>query len=109
MAGGRSSSFPPCADHQTTKDLEPEQMSRFRMLRLHGGGAKGTFTAAVLSELESISKKQIYRYFDLITGTSTGGIIAIALGLGVPASEILEFYVSEGPKIFPAIGVQKSW
>jgi len=64
-------------------------MSRFRILSLDGGGVKGTFTAAVLSELESMSKKRIYKYFDLITGTSTGGIIAIALGLGVPASEIL--------------------
>jgi len=82
-------------------------MSRFRILSLDGGGVKGTFTAAVLSELESMSKKRIYKYFDLITGTSTGGIIAIALGLGVPASEILEFYVTKGPEIFPAIGVKK--
>jgi len=82
-------------------------VGRFRILSLDGGGVKGTFTAAVLSELESISKRRIYEYFDLITGTSTGGIIAIALGLGVPASEILEFYVEKGPKIFPALGVKK--
>ena len=82
-------------------------MSRFRILSLDGGGVKGTFTAAVLSEMESISKKRIYTYVDLITGTSTGGIIAIALGLGVPASEILDFYVTSGPEIFPGIGVEK--
>jgi patatin-like phospholipase/acyl hydrolase len=68
---------------------------------------KGTFTAAVLAELESISRKSIWKYFDLITGTSTGGIIAIALGLGVPASEILGFYLVNGPVIFPSIGVKK--
>lgn len=82
-------------------------MSRFRILSLDGGGVKGTFTAAVLSELESIFQKSIYKYFDLITGTSTGGIIAIALGLGVPASKILEFYLTKGPEIFPSIGVSK--
>jgi len=82
-------------------------VSRFRILSLDGGGIKGAFTAAALSELESMTKKSVHKYFDLITGTSTGGIIAIALGLGVPASDILKFYVEKGPEIFPAIGVKK--
>jgi patatin-like phospholipase/acyl hydrolase len=82
-------------------------MSRFRILSLDGGGIKGTFTAAFLAEIESMLGVSLYKYFDLITGTSTGGIIAIGLGLGVPASEILDFYVEKGPEIFPAIGIKK--
>ena len=80
-------------------------MSRFRILSLDGGGIKGTFTAAVLTELEKMTGKRIADHFDLITGTSTGGLIAIALGLGVPAHELLTFYEKRGPEIFPLVGL----
>ena len=75
---------------------------RYRILALDGGGVKGAYTASVLSTLESLTGKSISQHFDLITGTSTGGIIAIAIGLGIPLSEILDLYVSKGPKIFPS-------
>lgn len=39
-------------------------------------------------------------HFDLITGTSTGGIIALGLASGIRPREIVEFYVSKGPSIF---------
>src|SRR6201997_4393743 len=80
---------------------------RFGILSLDGGGIKGTFTAAVLAEWEKHSGKVIADHFDLIAGTSTGGIIALALGLGLPAAKILEFYQKEGPKIFPNITTQQ--
>ena len=79
-------------------------MSRFRILSLDGGGIKGTFTASVLAELEAMTGKRMVEYFDLITGTSTGGIIAVALGLGMPAQEIVAFYCAKGPDIFPRQG-----
>ena len=82
-------------------------MHRFRILSLDGGGIKGTFTAAVLAELERMTGKRLADYFDLITGTSTGGLIAIALGLGIPAEEVLDFYQREGPNIFPSMGIQR--
>lgn len=53
-------------------------MNRLRVLSLDGGGIKGTFIAAVLAQLEADTGKRLVRHFDLITGTSTGGIIAIA-------------------------------
>src|SRR5260370_21432693 len=81
----------------------------FRVLSLDGGGIKGTYTASVLAELEAMSVKDIGRYFDLITGTSTGGIIAIALGLGIPPKEILKIYMEQGPKIFPSGFLRKLW
>ena len=73
----------------------------FRILSLDGGGIKGTFTASVLVELEKMEHVRINEYFDLITGTSTGGIIAIALGLGIPMDRVLQLYKEEGKEIFP--------
>jgi patatin-like phospholipase/acyl hydrolase len=77
----------------------------FRVLSLDGGGIKGTYAAAFLARLEEMSQKRVVEHFDLIAGTSTGGIIALALGLGIPASKILQFYVERGPEIFPLISV----
>jgi patatin-like phospholipase/acyl hydrolase len=82
----------------------------FRILALDGGGIKGVFAAAFLAEVERMTGKRVADHFDLITGTSTGGIIAIGLGLGLPATEILGFYVKHGPAIFPSVGVHvRSW
>lgn len=77
-----------------------EVQSRFRILSLDGGGVKGAYTASVLHMLEELSGKSISDHFDLITGTSTGGIIAIAIGLGVPLEKIVKLYVENGPVIF---------
>lgn len=74
---------------------------RFQILSLDGGGIKGLFAAAVLAAIEEDLQTNIIDHFDLITGTSTGGIIAIGLGLGMRPREIVEFYLAEGPHIFP--------
>lgn len=71
-----------------------------RILSIDGGGIRGTFPAAFLANLEEGLELPIGRYFDLIAGTSTGGIIAIGLGLGMRASEILRLYEERGPEIF---------
>ena len=76
-------------------------------MSLDGGGIKGAFTAAVLAEWEKSTGRVIVDHFDLIAGTSTGGIIALGLGLGVTAEEILKFYRDKGPKIFPNITAQQ--
>lgn len=75
-----------------------------KILSIDGGGIKGTAPAAFLAELEKSLDRPIGAYFDLIAGTSTGGIIAIGLALGLPASQILDFYEKRGPEIFPAGG-----
>lgn len=72
----------------------------FKILAIDGGGIRGIYPAKYLAELEADVRESIRRYFDLITGTSTGGIIAIALGLEIPASHILELYKSKGASIF---------
>ena len=73
----------------------------FRILALDGGGIKGTFTAAAIAAWEAQTQLRVVDHFDLIAGTSTGGIIAIGLGLGLSGQEILEFYRERGPIIFP--------
>ena len=52
----------------------------FRILALDGGGIRGAATAQVLMELERDLDDSLYDSFDLIAGTSTGGLIAIYLG-----------------------------
>ncbi len=72
----------------------------FQILSLDGGGIRGIFSAAVLAAMESDLNIKVVDHFDLIAGTSTGGIIALALGLGLSPVEILEFYLKDGPVIF---------
>lgn len=84
----------------------------FKILSIDGGGIRGVFPAMFLSKLEARLKEtgnektQIYQHFDLICGTSTGGIIAIALALGIPAHEIYKLYLDNAATIF---GCKKSF
>ena len=71
-----------------------------RILAIDGGGIKGVFPASFLAAVEDSIGANVGNYFDLIVGTSTGGIIALGLGLGLSAQEILAFYEKSGPLIF---------
>ena len=71
-----------------------------RILSLDGGGIKGVFPAAFLASIEEEVESSIGEYFDLIVGTSTGGIIALGLGLGFAAKELLSFYQDLGSQVF---------
>jgi len=78
-----------------------------RILSIDGGGIVGTFPAAFLAAMEEqLGGQSIGRYFDLIVGTSTGGIIAIGLAMGMTAAELLGLYEKDGPRIF---GQDGSW
>src|SRR5690348_409793 len=76
-------------------------MSRFQILAIDGGGLRGLFPVGVLAKLEATYGITISECFDLIVGTSTGGIIALGLGKGLSPGEIEQFYRQSGPKIFP--------
>ncbi len=71
-----------------------------RILSIDGGGIRGAFFAAFLAKLEEDLPHPIGSYFDLITGTSTGGLIALALGMGISAQDILALYESRSGEIF---------
>jgi predicted acylesterase/phospholipase RssA len=75
-----------------------------RVLCIDGGGIKGVFPASFLSTIEESVGSAVAEYFDLIVGTSTGGIIALGLGLGLRASDLLRFYQEHGPAIFNGNG-----
>ncbi len=79
----------------------------FRILSIDGGGIRGIFPAAFLAGLEEryLDGASVSSYFDLITGTSTGGIIALGLGSGLTASQLNHLYVERGGEIFPPPGV----
>ena len=80
--------------------------ARFCMLSLDGGGARGYMSAKILEHVEAHLDAVTGRSlplgarFDLITGTSTGGIIALALAVGWSAREIAGFYQTHLPEIF---------
>ncbi|MBC7723917.1 MAG: patatin-like phospholipase family protein [Burkholderiaceae bacterium] len=78
-----------------------------RVLSIDGGGIRGILPATILVALEQQSGRRIHELFDLIVGTSTGGILAIALtcptaaGRPATADDIRSLYVEHGESIFP--------
>ena len=76
----------------------------FRILSIDGGGICGILPASVLAELEHrfLGGKSICSHFDMVAGTSTGGIMALGLGSGMTASQIRDVYVERGNSIFPS-------
>jgi uncharacterized protein len=76
--------------------------SRFQILALDGGGVKALFTAHVLARLEDDLDVRIRDSFDLIAGTSAGGIIALALGAGLRPTDIVRHYQHLAATVFPA-------
>lgn len=79
-----------------------------RVLSIDGGGMRGFYTCAYLAALSTrysttrnVSVLDIGAGFDLITGTSTGAIIACALAAGVPLERVASIYSHHGSKVFP--------
>lgn len=70
-----------------------------RVLSLDGGGAKGFYTLGVLKEIEAMIGRPLCQCFDLIFGTSTGGIIAALLALGYKVDDIHTLYKEHVPVI----------
>ena len=83
--------------------LEWHGEGTFRILSIDGGGIRGVFPACFLAGLEEryLGGNSVAKYFDLIAGTSTGGIIALGLGAGLRASALRDLYLNRGAEIFP--------
>jgi patatin-like phospholipase/acyl hydrolase len=85
-------------------------MKPFRILAIDGGGLRGIVPVRILQALEKRTNKKVYQLFDMMAGTSTGGLIAACLTLRNPASpevplysldHIAELYENRGKDIFP--------
>lgn len=76
---------------------------RVNILCLSGGGFRGLYSAAVLDKffVGFEKKKPIKDCFNLIIGTSTGGLVGAAAACGVPTSRIVSAFIKHGPRIFP--------
>lgn len=75
--------------------------SPFKILSIDGGGIKGLYSSTILEKLEDYYCKKSFECFDMICGTSTGGLIALALSAGKSAKEISTMYKEKGEIIFP--------
>lgn len=72
-----------------------------KILSIDGGGIKGLYSATVLSRLEQKFSCSLSDKFDMICGTSTGGLIALAISLGIPCETVCSLYKEKGALIFP--------
>jgi predicted acylesterase/phospholipase RssA len=84
-----------------------EEVRPYRVLSLDGGGMRGLYTASVLNSLmkrfagqDADAPLDIGKGFNLIVGTSTGGILACGLAAGIPVDQIMDLYRKHGNDIF---------
>ena len=95
-------------------------MKKIRILSVDGGGIRGVLPGTILAQLEKIlqrlstSERKLGDYFDMIAGTSTGGILAcIYLMPGddgkakFSAQDAVDLYIKNGHEIFDRTTAQK--
>lgn len=70
------------------------------ILSIDGGGIRGIIPATILAHIEARLDASCHELFDIITGTSTGGIIACGLGKGISANDLMLMYLEKGKEIF---------
>uniref|UniRef100_A0AC35F1Z0 PNPLA domain-containing protein n=1 Tax=Panagrolaimus sp. PS1159 TaxID=55785 RepID=A0AC35F1Z0_9BILA len=87
--------------------LKPDSPKGVRVLSLDGGGIRGIMSVIILKELESRLQQKLQnpnvlvaQFFNIIGGTSTGAIIALALAKGKSAFDILKLYIRFRDKVF---------
>ncbi len=79
-----------------------------RVLTIEGGGVRGIIPTRLLTALESLAGAPISDLFDVLVGTSTGGMLALGLvtpgedgGHAYTARNVGDIYTSHGQHIFP--------
>jgi predicted acylesterase/phospholipase RssA len=70
----------------------------FQILSLSGGGYLGLYTISILADIEDLIGAPLGTRFDLIAGTSVGGIIAIGIANEIPAARIKQAFERTGRK-----------
>ncbi len=74
--------------------------SEFKILSIDGGGVRGICPAIYLERIQRVVDQPIYRYFDMIVGTSTGGVLGLSLALGVPIEHIIKVLREGSGRLF---------
>jgi hypothetical protein len=78
-----------------------------KLLAIDGGGIRGLLAIEYLARIEAVLRERSGRrdlvladYFDYVAGTSTGGILATLISLGMPVEKMREFYVGKATEMF---------
>ena len=99
---------------------QPSQSSKkqHKLLSIDGGGIRGVLALEILNELErqlaeahDVPREEfrLSDFFDYVSGTSTGAVIAASIACGMSVSEILTFYREAGNAMFDNRISQKFW
>jgi uncharacterized protein len=79
-----------------------------KLLALDGGGIRGALSIEILAEIEAMLREArnagkdfvLADYFDYMSGTSTGGVIAACLSWGMSVDKVRNFYEQNGRAMF---------
>ena len=82
-----------CEEESSTNEEDKDLIGRGRLLCLDGGGIRGLVLVQMLLEIEQLSQTPINYLFDWIAGTSTGGILALAIGAGKTMKQCMCLYL----------------
>lgn len=80
--------------------IDDQDLPTYHVLALSGGGYRALYTATILKEFEQVLGRPIASHFDLICGTSAGGLLALGLASEIPASELKSLFEDQGKRIF---------
>ncbi len=76
-------------------------MANYRIVSIDGGGIRGLVTTILLQRIVATpGLETLLDSIDLVAGTSTGGLLALAIAHQIDLAQIRDVYVSDGPKIF---------
>ena len=79
-----------------------------KVLSLAGGGFLGLYTAVVLEGLEARAGEPLARRFDLLAGTSIGGLLALALAYEIPMARLVRLFTEHGSAVFSSRALPSS-